>query len=696
MDPSAAAAIVSDESGGGSNSATKEKRDKGDVKKRKKDKKNKSSKKKRKKQDEHDSSTATAAVDNDDGDEEKRRAKKKRRKEERKSKDKSTKNKKSTKKEKRSSSSKLPASNASSTSSSSSDNPHFPFDIQHTLAPMVGASELAFRLLCRKYGATLAYTPMMSAAEFSRSETYRRTEFQTIAEDRPLVCHFAANQPEEFASAAKLVENVCDAIDLNLGCPQRTAYVGHFGSYLLDPKDRQLVLDIVRAGSRAVSIPIFVKIRLLDTLQDTIELCRQLRDAGASLIAIHGRYRASFERKGPGARDGPAMLDQIAAVKEAMGDDFPILSNGNVISYPDVVANMKETKADGIMSAEGILDDPALYLERFGGRDESDNISLDIIQPSPLPGVSAASSNSSTSAAPTPSADAKKKRKLQKKLREIEKIEKKISAEGADSINSSQKEKLATKDTVEKELKMIEKAEAKKLAESESNSKEEDGAVAANDDSGETSSPNSKTVSYSLKQLYEDSDDRVKLALEYLSLARRYPVKIRSVIFHTRRMCRDLLNRFQLMEECVASKSIDEIEAVLEKLERYSANPESFTYDRDKAKREKEAMEKKRREEGKRKAYEARMIRKAKREGLQDREFYLRQGAEMPTVETVTYLKTLPKDEQLREWKGREHSQHCLAYHLDPNGCKRDRACAFLHVEAKGDNTFVESDEVAG
>ena len=698
MDPSAAAAIVSDESGGGSDSATKEKRDKRDAKKRKKDKK-KSSKKKRKKQDEHNSSTATAAVDKDDDDEERRRAKKKRRKEERKSKDKSTKDKKSTKKEKRSSSSKLPASNTSSTSSSSSsssDNPHFPFDIQHTLAPMVGASELAFRLLCRKYGATLAYTPMMSAAEFSRSETYRRTEFQTIAEDRPLVCHFAANQPEEFASAAQLVENVCDAIDLNLGCPQRTAYVGHFGSYLLDPKDRQLVLDIVRAGSRAVSIPIFVKIRLLDTLQDTIELCRQLRDAGASLIAIHGRYRASFERKGPGARDGPAMLDQIAAVKEAMGDDFPILSNGNVISYPDVVANMKETKADGIMSAEGILDDPALYLERFGGRDESDNISLDIIQPSPLPGVSAASSNSSTSAAPTPSAGAKKKRKLQKKLREIEKIEKKISAEGADSINSSQKEKLATKDSVEKELKMIEKAEAKKLAESESNAKEEDGAVAANDDSGETSSPNSKTVSYSLKQLYEDSDDRVKLAHEYLALARRYPVKIRSVIFHTRRMCRDLLNRFQLMEECVASKSIDEIEAVLEKLERYSANPESFTYDRDKAKREKEALEKKRREEGKRKAYEARMIRKAKREGLQDREFYLRQGAEMPTVETVTYLKTLPKDEQLREWKGREHSQHCLAYHLDPNGCKRDRACAFLHVEAKGDNTFVESDEVAG
>lgn len=688
--PPAEAAIVSDESAANMNANAKKRK-----KKDRKDKKKLKKERKRKKHHDDDDGDDTAHVL--DADDERRRAKKKRRKEERKSIDKSKYKKKSAKKEKRSSSSsKVSSSNipvSSTTTSSSSDNPHFSFDIQHTLAPMVGASELAFRLLCRKYGATLAYTPMMSAAEFSRSDTYRRTEFQTIAEDRPLVCHFAANQPEEFASAAKLVEKVCDAIDLNLGCPQRTAYVGHFGSYLLDPKDRQLVLDIVKAGSQAVSIPIFVKIRLLDTLQDTIDLCRQLRDAGASLIAIHGRYRASFERKGPGARDGPAMLDQIAAVKEAMGDDFPILSNGNVISYPDVVANMKETRADGIMSAEGILDDPALYLERFGGRDESDDISLDIIQPSPLPGVPAASGSLSTSATATPSADAKKKRKLQKKLREIEKIEKKVSVEGADSINSSQKEKLATKGTVEKELNFIEEAEASMLAESESNAKEEGGAGAKDD---ETSTPDSKTVSYSLKQLYEDSDDRIKLAREYLSLARRYPVKIRSVIFHTRRMCRDLLSRFQLMEECVASKSIDEVEAVLEKLERYSANPESFTYDRDKAKREKEALEKKRREEGKRKAYEARMIRKAKREGLQDREFYLRQGAEMPTVETVTYLKTLPKDEQLREWKGREHSQHCLAYHLDPNGCKRDRACAFLHVEAKGDNTFVESDEVAG
>ena len=127
---------------------------------------------------------------------------------------------------------------------------YFPFEYEHIVAPMVGASELAFRLLSRKYGATLAYTPMMSASQFvdeasSKNFTSEVTvansnicEFQTIPEDRPLVCHFSANNPVHFANAAKLVEPYCDAIDLNLGCPQRTAFVGHFGSYLLGSEDR--------------------------------------------------------------------------------------------------------------------------------------------------------------------------------------------------------------------------------------------------------------------------------------------------------------------------------------------------------------------------------------------------------------------------------------------------------------------------
>lgn len=76
------------------------------------------------------------------------------------------------------------------------------------------------------------------------------------------------------------------------------------------------------------------------------------------------RYRATFDRKGPGARDGPALLDQVATIKKAL-PDLTIVSNGNIITYNDVVQNLKLTNADGIMSAEGILDNPALFLPRY-------------------------------------------------------------------------------------------------------------------------------------------------------------------------------------------------------------------------------------------------------------------------------------------------------------------------------------------
>lgn len=82
---------------------------------------------------------------------------------------------------------------------------------------------------------------------------------------------------------------------------------------------------------------------------------------GASLITIHGRYRVNLVgRTGAGARDGPAHLDQIAQVKAAL-PNIPIISNGNIITWTDVVSNLQETGCDGVMSAEGLLDNPALF-----------------------------------------------------------------------------------------------------------------------------------------------------------------------------------------------------------------------------------------------------------------------------------------------------------------------------------------------
>lgn len=527
--------------------------------------------------------------------------------------------------------------------------PVLKFPHRYVLAPMVGASELAFRLLCRRYGAQLAYTPMMSAEKFANDDKYRREEFATCDDDRPLVCHFAANHPQTFATAAKTAEPHCDAIDLNLGCPQRTAYLGHYGSYLLDDKDRELVCSMVRAAAQEVKIPIFCKIRLLDSIDDTIRLCQQLCDAGASLIAVHARYRASWERKGPGARDGPALMDQITQIKQAV-PNVVIIANGNTITFQDVQNNLKITGADGLMSAEGILDNPALFLPRHDEEIQQNEATTN--------GGSAATHQKKK----CPEVD-ENIRKLEKKLSKIAKIEKKVASYGVQSLDGREKRKLKKKPKV---LDSLAQLEATTL----------------------------KTTTY--EELCVRAQDKLVLANEYLDLAEQYPVKIRSVVFHTRRMMKTLLERYQLMQDCLACQSIADVRSILKKIGHYQKNPDAFIYDKDKAAQEKEALERKRREEGKRKAYEARMVRKAKREGKKDLMHYLHVGAQVPSCETIAKLKLVPRAEALDIWK-KHHSQHCLAFHLDTEGCTRGRTCAFLHVDvAAGDNRFEEKDEVAG
>jgi tRNA-dihydrouridine synthase 1 len=145
---------------------------------------------------------------------------------------------------------------------------------------MVGASDLAFRLLTRRYGATLCYTPMFYADRFVSDAAYRQRAFQTTAADRPLVVQFCADDAAIFTEAARMVAGRCDAVELNLGCPQREARRLHYGSYLLGNEDRALILRIVQHAASALSVPLLVKTRLLDSLDETVTLAKQLEEAG--------------------------------------------------------------------------------------------------------------------------------------------------------------------------------------------------------------------------------------------------------------------------------------------------------------------------------------------------------------------------------------------------------------------------------
>lgn len=215
-------------------------------------------------------------------------------------------------------------------------------------------SELAFRLLARRYGAELAYTPMFLAKLFCTVPAYRRDHFATCAKDRPLIAQLAGDDPKTMLMAgAMLEERGVDAICVNLGCPQQIARKGRYGAYLLPQVGR--VCEILRTLERNLGVAITCKVRLLSTVEQTVEACLRFQDAGVSMICVHGRTVEQNKQ-----RSGAANWDAIAAVVSAL--DVPVLANGGVSSLEDVYACMSATGAAGVMSSEALLENPALFV----------------------------------------------------------------------------------------------------------------------------------------------------------------------------------------------------------------------------------------------------------------------------------------------------------------------------------------------
>ncbi|EIM80469.1 Dus-domain-containing protein [Stereum hirsutum FP-91666 SS1] len=227
-------------------------------------------------------------------------------------------------------------------------------------APMVDQSELAWRKLSRRYGVQVAYTPMINAKMFSMNnrKPYRELAFNTVLGeeggpgDRPLIVQFCANDPEQLLTSAKVLESHCDAIDINLGCPQDIAKKGRYGSFLQDEWD--LIFKMINTLHENLSIPVTAKFRVFPSLEKTVEYAKMLERAGAQILTCHGRTR---EQRGH--HSGLADWAKIRAVKEAV--KVPVFANGNILFHSDIARCLEETGADGVMSAEGQLYNAALF-----------------------------------------------------------------------------------------------------------------------------------------------------------------------------------------------------------------------------------------------------------------------------------------------------------------------------------------------
>ncbi|TFK85518.1 FMN-linked oxidoreductase [Polyporus arcularius HHB13444] len=233
-------------------------------------------------------------------------------------------------------------------------------DLSRIAAPMVNQSDLPFRILVRRYNASLVYTQMLLPERLLNDRDYLDFHTRGLKEDydSPVVVQLCGNDPDEVVRAARTVVDRADAIgacvDLNLGCPQDAAREGHYGGYLLGQKDWPLVENIVSALAHSLPVPVAAKIRLCQNVANTPELGARLEAAGASWITLHARHVSARRR-----RQGAADLSHVRALKERVR--IPVVSNGNVRTWEDVAANQAVTRADGIMVGETLLANPCLF-----------------------------------------------------------------------------------------------------------------------------------------------------------------------------------------------------------------------------------------------------------------------------------------------------------------------------------------------
>ncbi|HWS11800.1 MAG TPA: tRNA dihydrouridine synthase DusB [Rhodocyclaceae bacterium] len=224
------------------------------------------------------------------------------------------------------------------------------------VAPMAGVTDRPFRQLCKKMGAGLAVSEMVTSNSllYGSAKTRRRADHQ--GEVEPVSVQIAGADPDMMARAARYnVEQGAQIIDINMGCPAKKVCNVMAGSALL--QDEPLVADILKAVVGAVpDTPVTLKIRTGWNRQNrnAPRVARIAEDCGIRALAIHGRTRADQYM-------GEAEYDTIAEVKSRTG--IPVIANGDIDSPAKAAQVLARTGADGVMIGRAAQGRPWIFRE---------------------------------------------------------------------------------------------------------------------------------------------------------------------------------------------------------------------------------------------------------------------------------------------------------------------------------------------
>ncbi|MBB6378063.1 nifR3 family TIM-barrel protein [Pseudonocardia eucalypti] len=244
----------------------------------------------------------------------------------------------------------------------------FRVDPPVVLAPMAGITNVAFRRLCREHGAGLYVCEMITSRALveRHPETFRMIRF--APEERPRSLQLYGVDPATVGAAVRMVveEDLADHVDLNFGCP--VPKVTRRGGGAALPYKHRLFDRIVSSAVHAAAgrVPVTVKMRVgIDEEHHTfLRAGRIAADAGVAAVALHARTAAQ-------RYSGEADWSAIAALRDAMPAELPVLGNGDIFSAGDALRMMAGTGCDGVVVGRGCLGRPWLFGEleaAFRGR----------------------------------------------------------------------------------------------------------------------------------------------------------------------------------------------------------------------------------------------------------------------------------------------------------------------------------------